>query len=727
MGKSQTKKKTRESRHNPMRVPDAHLGSGKSQMGVDQSKEKQMLPILRKLSSAEYADRTWACAAISNLIQNDAATRRLFQGNNVVGALIERLTDGVDEVIVEASGALRNLAIDGGHELCAEMFNKGIMSHLSVLISKCTNTINTILTSPAPATNLSETDYQARKHLLALSENVLYLVWSLAEANHKTLAAINGANVEELLFLALKGRQVLGTGVALAAAQATYSLSQENPEFQRKVVRNSAAIQTLVEIVSAPHDQNTKSQRKGKGKASEATREAEDGKALLLRVLIAGSLRNIVGPSSDPALKEDLKTLTNETILPLVNGLLDIDLENVVRQVMQLASDVASGDPTVKTTNGASTDHRSPSEITLEAIERSLMTVVVGLEILTAICAGVEDVDESEVEEANGASAGSEDEGDDDEEMEDGGENDGNDEDDLFDKSRDITMNGSGPPSTSISTSVTLSHLISTLKLPQRLTMLSTLTQLSLPPSTAQPSPHPPTTSALSVLHLRALEALNNLLLTSVAAISAGQGSSSQLATIVPLAKIWASIFRNVDLIKSEPESLGRKGQEMRLEILEMCIGCLWGTASLSPDALNVSPGQESTLVDAVSVLRSESARTRAIEILASLASRPSVSIEENKSIGNWLVGLLDTDLDPEMLVAVLNAIIDIYADEQREYDAPIFVAQDYLSILAGAMGTVRSKVKSIDRRKQLRLRARAEEASDNLAAFVKYRKTLTR
>lgn len=60
-----------------------------------------------QLKSPQYSDRTWACAAICNLVQNDAATRRLFQGKNVVGALIERLSDSVDEVVVEASGTLR--------------------------------------------------------------------------------------------------------------------------------------------------------------------------------------------------------------------------------------------------------------------------------------------------------------------------------------------------------------------------------------------------------------------------------------------------------------------------------------------------------------------------------------------------------------------------------------------------------------------------------------------
>jgi hypothetical protein len=52
-------------------------------------------------------ERIWACAAVSNLIQNDSSTRRLLQGKNVVGVLISRLGDEVDEVAIEAAGALR--------------------------------------------------------------------------------------------------------------------------------------------------------------------------------------------------------------------------------------------------------------------------------------------------------------------------------------------------------------------------------------------------------------------------------------------------------------------------------------------------------------------------------------------------------------------------------------------------------------------------------------------
>lgn len=61
------------------------------------------------MESSDSAERKWACVAVSNLIQNDPSTRRLLQGKNVVGALIARLEDTDEEVILEAAGALRYL------------------------------------------------------------------------------------------------------------------------------------------------------------------------------------------------------------------------------------------------------------------------------------------------------------------------------------------------------------------------------------------------------------------------------------------------------------------------------------------------------------------------------------------------------------------------------------------------------------------------------------------
>lgn len=59
------------------------------------------------MQSVDPAERKWACVAVSNLIQNDPSTRRLLQGKNIVGALITRLSDSEEEVLIEATGALR--------------------------------------------------------------------------------------------------------------------------------------------------------------------------------------------------------------------------------------------------------------------------------------------------------------------------------------------------------------------------------------------------------------------------------------------------------------------------------------------------------------------------------------------------------------------------------------------------------------------------------------------
>ncbi|WRT65823.1 uncharacterized protein IL334_002773 [Kwoniella shivajii] len=729
MGKAQYKKKTQERRHNPLRVPDAHLGSGKGEGKADPAKEKQMLPILNKLKSPEYADRTWACAAICNLIQNDAATRRLFQGRNVVGELIERLSDGVDEVVVEASGALRNLAIDGGHELCGEMANKGLMSHLTVLIGKISNTIDSIISSSQPQ-KLTEEQFQGRKHLLALAENVISLIWSLAEANPKTLQAVNALGCESLLVKVLASRETLGLGVSLAAAQALYSLTQDNPPFRRAFVSYPSALETVISVIEEDHALVESSQqaktRKGKGKDKQVNGaeqdELPDGRALLRRVLASGILKNTVLAGSRTDEKVNVLALTSGTILPLVNGLLDVNLSDICSRVSELAQ-LLPKEGAINPGKDFKTDHRSPVEVSLERIERNLMTVVIALEVLTNVCAGLEDEEEAIFNGAEIIAEGEDDEIDEDEDME-----------ELF-ADEDLIAMGRDPSliidenlqSTTINPGATLSHLLSTLQLPTRLNILSQLTPLSFPPANNQPSIHPPTTSVLSVLHIRALEALNNLLLTTVAAVPSNDAAASQLTGTIPVRDLWSSMFSLIRTIGSEPDALNMKGQEMRVEVLQMALGCVWGTAKLGARDLDVQNQNIQTLIDSTAVLRSEVSKVRVIETLASLAARKSVSDEQNKVIGTWLLQLLTSSasLTAEVLIATLNAIIDIYADETRSYDRAVFVQGGFLEALSGSVAKVRAEVKKIDKRKSRQLRTQGEEVYENLVAFIKYRRSL--
>ncbi|KAL1411919.1 hypothetical protein Q8F55_002905 [Vanrija albida] len=716
MGKAQYKKKATARRHNPIRVPDSHLGGGKADGKANPEKEKQMLPVLQKLRSPEYADRTWACAAICNLVAGDAATRRLFQGRNVVGELIERLSDSVDEVVVEASGALRNLAIDGGHELVSEMYNKGIMPHLTVLMGKIGGTVDEVLAADVQAEDLSDEDIQRRKHILALAENVTILVWLLAEANHKTLAAINAVagGVAELLVKILRGREKLSLGVALAAAQALYSLTQDNRPFTNALLHTPDALPTLVALAKADHaaleaELKAKAAKaKGKKKAAPEAEDEEvgDGRLLLTRVLVAGTLRNIVDAGSRTDESVGIAALTNEVILPLVNSLLDVNLANVVTRVGELVAAMPAEELPVAGKD-LQNDHRSPAELKLERLERMLTTVSAALEVLTGICAGLEDAAEEEEM--------AEDAGEEDLEMEDAAEDEA-----LIAMGRDAPGVAAAAPT--VKTSATLPTLLGALRLPERLSALAQLTPLSFPPTGAEPSLHPPTTAALSTLHLRALEALNNLLLTAAASLAGG--ADPAIAALVPAAGVWGTVFGIIASAGEDAAALTARGQEMRLEILEAALGCAWGVSKVSAAQLSPQAVQVQMLMDVLPALRSDAARTRTLDTLAALASRPGVTVDENRAIGQWVLGLLPSASD-EILVAVLNAIIDIYADEGRDYDRPVFVAGGFLDVLASSVARVRSDVRKIDRRKQPELRSRAEEAYENLTAFVKYRRSL--
>lgn len=76
-----------------------------------------------QLSSDSADDRLWATAATSHILSSaDSGTRRSLQSKNIVGLLIQRLEDQQSvEIQAEACGALRNLAIEGGAEVCAEV------------------------------------------------------------------------------------------------------------------------------------------------------------------------------------------------------------------------------------------------------------------------------------------------------------------------------------------------------------------------------------------------------------------------------------------------------------------------------------------------------------------------------------------------------------------------------------------------------------------------------
>ncbi|KAI0964127.1 hypothetical protein AcW1_010246 [Taiwanofungus camphoratus] len=234
MGKSQKKRQMR--RRNPMRVPDSHLPRGLESASATSSKKETILPIIQKMESVDPSERKWACVAVSNIIQNDPSTRRLLQGKNVVGALITRLSDSEEEVVIEAAGALRNLCIDGGFDICAEMYNRNILAPLKTFVPKISTTLSQFLSSPKTAPQ------SAQKLVYEFADNVITIMWCLSETSDKAMNAINQISLIPFLMSFLASREKLPLSTVTSAAQCLYVLTDENPLVIEEERQNSRSL-----------------------------------------------------------------------------------------------------------------------------------------------------------------------------------------------------------------------------------------------------------------------------------------------------------------------------------------------------------------------------------------------------------------------------------------------------------------------------------------------------
>ncbi|KAJ2579261.1 hypothetical protein EV177_010796, partial [Coemansia sp. RSA 1804] len=83
-------------------------------------------------------------SASNLLVSDDHSVRRMLLANNVITALIERLSDSVPDVVVQVSGALHNIAaIDQG--AAEEMCRKNIFAAIQSLVPRLAKSIDDII------------------------------------------------------------------------------------------------------------------------------------------------------------------------------------------------------------------------------------------------------------------------------------------------------------------------------------------------------------------------------------------------------------------------------------------------------------------------------------------------------------------------------------------------------------------------------------------------------
>ncbi|KAL9716392.1 hypothetical protein Ac2012v2_000839 [Leucoagaricus gongylophorus] len=670
MGKSQKKKSMR--RHNPVRVPDTHLSKGLVPAEQSSSKNAAILPILQKMESADAMERKWACVAVANLIQNDSSTRRLLQGKNVIRALITRLTDSEEEVKSEAVGALRNLCIDGGYEICAEMYNKNILTPLTTFVPRISSVLSQYLSDRKSAPQ------NVQKLVHELADNVITVLWCLSETSSKALNAINAIHLTPFLMSFLASRDKLPLGPVVSAAQCLYVLTDDNPPAISDVRSDAGYLSCLLNIAKPEH----------------VGVNQKDSRLVILSVLAVGILRNI-SPLPPPTVLS-LVDLDKDVILPLLQPII---LSTAILDISAAAQDLITtqnSEPQIDKLSLKHTpksDHKSPAEIELEKIETRLRTVQLSLEILTGVCATLPDPEYELVGEEI------EEDGDLEEEIGVGGD-------------MDVEIDGIDYDRPPIPAFI--------ISLVDPLLALIQPCSLSFPPLAA-PSPHPPTTSALSAVHVSALECLNNIFLS----IATSRRSELAMDAVSGM-KFWNDIWCALTVVGTQ---MGL-GQERRQEVWEKAVGVLWGIGNVWKGSLEPSEEHVSLLIQFCNMSADAKVKTQCIGTLECLAQHPN-SVAANRVISDYLISLLPSGSEPspidtEPLIQVISALVDIYSNEDVPYDVNFRQGQ-YLDHLVSSVEGMRKAVRNIDRRKEggKELRMRGNEVQGNLVAFIEYRRRL--
>lgn len=114
----------------------------------------------------------------------------------------------------------------------------------------------------------------------------------------------------------------------------------------------------------------------------------------------------------------------------------------------------------------------------------------------------------------------------------------------------------------------------------------------------------------------------------------------------------------------------------------------------------------------------------KCVGVLGQLALHPA-PLDLNREVGTFLVTAVASlpETPAADAVEALNQIFDIYGDEDYPYDKDVFWQGGFLKHLEEAVPKAKAMLKTVDKRAQPELRARADEAVLNLGRFLGYKK----
>ncbi|PFH58385.1 hypothetical protein XA68_13726 [Ophiocordyceps unilateralis] len=223
-----------------------------------------------------------------------------------------------------------------------------------------------------------------------------------------------------------------------------------------------------------------------------------------------------------------------------------------------------------------------------------------------------------------------------------------------------------------------------------------------------------------------ALSALNNIA-WSTSVIDFADGHN------VPIRKAWAPAARSLwEQLVSPVLATDTADVAVATQVTGLAWALARGLSGQAPLA-DGEPGKFMVLYRATKGLASsdpdssdafQSLGVKCVGVLGQLGREPA-PVERNREIGVFLITLVAAlpDTPSADAVEALDQLFEMYGDEAHACDGLVFWKNGFLSHLEAALPKVRAMAKTIDRKKEPELRARADDAAMNLGRFLAYKK----
>ncbi|XP_064640684.1 HEAT repeat-containing protein 3-like [Lineus longissimus] len=256
MGKTRSKKHKKRG-PNPTGIPSQKEAEEAEEEEV--AGENEPIPVAalaEKLQSAAAEDRECALVTIAAVVGQPGVIKALLKDHlRIIGPLVLDACRNVRHVAV---GALRNMTVEGGHEVSDRMMELDIMTPLVALLKQYGTQWK-----PQSAKN----DQEAEIFLHAV-----HLLWNLCESSE---VAVNTFNREDILQILLPCLQsdVYGYDLAVAVAQCLHTVTDSNTEAS-SALNSHESVTTFIKLI-------------------QGTEETDSGQHVLLKTLAIGVLFNI--------------------------------------------------------------------------------------------------------------------------------------------------------------------------------------------------------------------------------------------------------------------------------------------------------------------------------------------------------------------------------------------------------------------------------------------------